>query len=636
MDVTAIVKAVSAPIINGLFSILKNYSAKDQSDTSIEINIENHVKEILNWSEKIQFFEMHKPNFTDETSIELSFGIPRKFRAKGVNEIVSEENLLELNDNLLILGDPGAGKTTTLKRIARKLLIDEPISENDVYQFPILIKLREIQESTIEQNNTIHNESDDNIVIKQKVDLISQKLAGILGLKIREKIYKNEEIRGSKKINIINIEYYIGDDFVDDAISKILNSIKTVIMIDGLDELPSSIKDAYENSIVTLANKLRESKILLTCRSSGYINRLNGFTFYEIRPLDKGQVDNIIYRWANNPESFIKTLNSLPYADMTNRPLFLNQLIISYNYYDSLPGQPCEIYKRIIHLMLVKWDKDRNIKRKSEYSDFHPDQKINFLSAIAYELTYKIKSKIFDKEELIIAYRRVYDRFSLPIDEAEQVAQEIESHSGIIIKSTDNKYEFSHLSLQEYLCAFFVVRDPTLYSIPQYLQLYPPPVSIAISLSSRPEKLFSNIILRKELLTKTSMGSIKIMISRLYMERPGFSVSEELGLAFFKLMFIANEDIEFADYIAKFFDMPVVNESLSSVLVYFRVVKDKSTYKNYFLKKSITAPPTHYSITPKNGNISRYLFEKFKTACSFNLVDSSGDFVFQKNYSNYN
>jgi DNA polymerase III delta prime subunit len=629
MDVTAIVKAVATPIINGLFSVLKNYSEKDQSESDIEINIETHVKEILNWSEKIQFFEMHKPNLTDDASIELSFGIPRKFRAEGVNETVSEDYLLELNDNLLILGDPGAGKTTTLKRIARKLLINEPLHENDQYQYPILIKLRDIEQSNTSPDNIYREDEDGNRITKHRIDLVSNKLAEIFGLKISEKISEKEELNGNKKIKIINVKYYIGDDLVDIAISKILNNTKTIVMIDGLDELPSSVRGAYENSIVNLASRLRESKIFLTCRTGGYVNRLNGFTLYEICPLTKIQIDNVIIMWANNPQAFMNALTTVPYSDMTNRPLFLNQLIITYNYYDDLPRQPCDIYNRIINLMLIKWDKDRKVIRESKYSDFHPDKKIKFLSAIAYELTYKIKSKIFDIKELVIAYHRVCDRFSLPVGEAEQVAQEIESHTGVIAKTTDNKYEFSHLSLQEYLCAYFVVRDPTLDLIPIYLELYPAPISIAIALSSRPEVMFSNIFLDDALLSNIPKESIKIMLSRLLMESPGFSANEKLGLSFFKLMFIANDDHEFADCIDRFFMIPVVLDSIKSVLPYFYVDKHKSTKKIFHIAKK-TVPHELYSLTPEEGEISAYLFRKFKSACSFNLVGGWGNLLFQK------
>lgn len=633
MDATAIVKAVTPPIIKGIFSLLKNYSEKNQLDSNIEVNIETHVKEILNWSEKIQFFEMHKPNLTDESSIELSFGIPRRFRAEGINEVSSEDDLMDLNDNLLILGDPGAGKTTTLKRLARKLLINEPLHENDNYQLPILIKLRDIKESKLDhkldQKDYTHVDDDGNIVSRQKVDLICQEIVEILGLKTNEKMLENEKFKGNKKITISSVKYFIGDDLVDVAVPKLLNSINAVILIDGLDELPSSIRVYWENSIVNVSNKLRESKVILTCRSGGYVNKLDGFTFYEICPLATSQIDSVILRWANDPQSFIKALKGVPYSDMTNRPLFLNQLIITYNYYEDLPSQPSEIYKRIINLMLIKWDKDRKVKRESQYSDFHPDKKIQFLSAISYELTYKIKSKTFEKKELAIAYRRVCDRFSLPFDEAEQVAQEIESHTGIIVRTTDNKYEFSHLSLQEYLCAYFVVRDPTLETIPKYLQLYPPPIAIAITLSSMPEKMFSNIFLNDDLLSSIPKESIIVLLSRLLIESPGFTESYSLGLSFVKLMFIANENKEFAECLEKYFKIPVVKKSLSSILPYF-YVNNNMAKKGQFQIRRNTVPNPLYSLTPENGIISEYLFEKFKTACSFRLVYGWGKLLFQK------
>ena len=559
---------------------------------------------------------MHKPNFTDDTSIELSFGIPRKFRSKKINEIIDEVSLLKLNDNLLLLGDPGAGKTTTLKRLARRLLIEEPIYENDYYHFPILIKLRDIKYPEKVPETIYNNEKNNPVVIKQKVCAISQEISRILGLKIREEKNEREEIKDDKVIKTINIKYYIGDDFVDTAICKILNNIKIVVMIDGLDELPLSIRDSYEESIVGLADKLRESTILLTCRSGGYINKLDGFSFYEIRPLDKGQINHVIHKWANDPKSFQTALSRVPYADMANRPLFLNQLIISYNYYGSLPGQPFEIYKRIIHLMLVKWDKDRKIERSSVYSDFHPDKKIKFLSAIAYELTYIIQSKIFTKEQLAKSYRQVCSRFFLPIDEAYQVAQEIESHTGIITKSTDNNYEFSHLSLQEYLCADFIVHDPTMDTIPKYLRLYPPPVSIAIALSSRPEKLLSEICLNIELHTLAIPNkSFKVMMSRLLIESPGFSESLELGIAFFKLMAMALKDREFEDCIAIYFQLAAIKKSLSMALPYFQVRK-MSTEKHFKLEKKLTVPHLNYPVPPHGEYISAYLIQKLKSECS--------------------
>ena len=114
----------------------------------------------------------------------------------------------------------------------------------------------------------------------------------------------------------------------------------------------------------------------------------------------------------------------------------------------------------MIHLLLKEWDAERGIRRASKYSGFDADKKAEFLSAIAYYLTYGIRGKTFSEEDLIGAYENVYKPFNLPKGEAAEVAREIESHTGIIMAGQKGRYEFCHLSLQEYLAANYIVRAP--------------------------------------------------------------------------------------------------------------------------------------------------------------------------------
>ena len=126
MNISAVAKAYAVPIISSLTSILEDSRGSDERFLKeIEVNIENHLREVINWSERIQQFGMYKPNYTDEKTVDLSFGIPRKFRSISKNEIEEEQVLLDYPDHLLILGDPGAGKTTTLKKLSRKILFVE-------------------------------------------------------------------------------------------------------------------------------------------------------------------------------------------------------------------------------------------------------------------------------------------------------------------------------------------------------------------------------------------------------------------------------------------------------------------------------------------------------------------------------
>ncbi len=610
MDVSAIVKVCAPPVINSIITLLKGHMENERFSNEIEIKIENHLLEVLGWSDKIQLFGMYKPNYTDDSTVDLSFGIPRKFRSSKNNVIEEEAALLTTPEHLLILGDPGAGKTTTLKKIARRILLSAPDCDADIFQFPVVIKLREATLPLYHQ------------------------IATVVGIDIREKkvtqfVYVKKNGISEKKEKTVT-RLYVGNDHITVALPKILNESRALLMLDGLDEMPFSQRKDYENDIKQLSHSLVTSRIIVTCRSGGYVDHLSGFYVLEICPLDDNQIASIINKCANCPDKFNEALSKYPYADTANRPLFLNQLITTYNYYGDFPNQPVEIYERLINLLLTQWDLHRKVKRQSKYSTFYPEKKMRFLAAIAYELTYRIKSKLFSEKDLIVAYNRIYKRFGLPKKEAELVAQEIESHTGIITQSTDRRYEFSHLSLQEFLCAFFIVREPTVDMISMYLQEYSPPVAVSIALSSSPENFFSSCFLRGRNYYSLSNESIKELLSRLLIEDPMFSESPELGMSFMKLLFEKGIDEGLLQTIQNYFKYEAVVLSIGSVLSCFGVLKGEPTDELYYLSKlsNLNIPGRLREVTPEGGAIPKTIINFVMDKCLLKLHEFEAFYAF--------
>jgi predicted NACHT family NTPase len=88
---------------------------------------------------------MPKPASIDDATIGLMLADePRTFRSQPTPaEISSEDDLLCSPAHYMLLGDPGSGKTTTVKRLVRKL-IKSPESAQDSFQYPVVIRLREL------------------------------------------------------------------------------------------------------------------------------------------------------------------------------------------------------------------------------------------------------------------------------------------------------------------------------------------------------------------------------------------------------------------------------------------------------------------------------------------------------------
>ena len=129
----------------------------------------------------------------------------------------------------------------------------------------------------------------------------------------------------------------------------------------------------------------------------------------------------------------------------------------------------------------------------------------------------------------------INDSFGLPKGQCIKVISEIEAHTGILIQSSYNTYEFVHKSMQEYLAAEHIVKMP---EIPRKL-LHNTNISnelaITVALSSDPNSYFLKLVF--DVFKGSPVGSHFIMefLSRLAYEKPDFQESILLPYCFAKI-----------------------------------------------------------------------------------------------------
>lgn len=519
-------KAVSS----GVDSLMKENKRKAHYEERIENALTRHLGYVSAWSSRVQIFGMPQPADTCESTVALTLdGLPRQFRQVGtVSDALQEEDIVEFGANFALLGDPGAGKTTIMKRLAQRILAP-PTSEEDVWSFPLVVVCRD------------HDWS--------KVGL-AEHLYDVAGLSDIPK-----ELLDSKKSKA-----HLLTDFLDEG--------PAMLLIDGLDEVPTESRRLLEKDLVSLATYSQLAKIVVSCRSGDY-RHLEGFTLAEICPLDSEQIQDVVQHWTPKPELFFQALEGNPAADLLDRPLFLAQLLTVFkNSGGSIPEQPSSIYRQTVRLMLQDWDEQRTVARPSMYANFHVDGKMEFLSALSYHLMIDSQQIRFSHAKLKDLYSLLAPQFGLPEGEANKVAKEIEAHTGIIVESGD-EFEFSHLSLQEYLCAYYIVREPVNDKVVRYIHEYPAPVAIAVALSSDPSQWLATIVLRAGVFEGTE--TIGSFVRRLGQERPRFTVSADLGFAFVKLMtgaFVRQVPPSFFEGVAK---IKAVRESVALAMLDYTV-----------------------------------------------------------------
>jgi predicted NACHT family NTPase len=191
---------------------------------------------------------------------------------------------------------------------------------------------------------------------------------------------------------------------------------------------------------------------------------------------------------------FEAAVANVPYKDLRTRPLTLVNLCIVFEKYGYLPPSPVTIYRKIVQLLLEEWDSERGVRRYSRYADFDAARKLDFLAALSYEMdVIRGSGASFSTSNLQEAYREICDRFHLPPNDAAIVAQEIESHSGLIVRTGIETFEFSHKSLQEYLTAEYISRLRLLPTLGILLRNYPNELAIAVALASDPAEWFCSL-----------------------------------------------------------------------------------------------------------------------------------------------
>jgi predicted NACHT family NTPase len=211
---------IFAPLIIKLLSTKKAEQKQDIHDVSEAVD--RHITEVMNWANTFQFVGMGLPKLTDTGTIPLDFYTEaRRFQSKSDNcSKIGEKELLSDTNHYLLLGEPGSGKTTTMRRISLALLREPASGEETIIQFPIVIRLRELKAGA-----SIYN-----------------KLCDILGLiptpfEFTVQFMDVDQYGKTIWIEQKKTEMRIGKYKVEDILSQVLNEIKALILLDGLDEL---------------------------------------------------------------------------------------------------------------------------------------------------------------------------------------------------------------------------------------------------------------------------------------------------------------------------------------------------------------------------------------------------------------
>ena len=342
----------------------------------------------------------------------------RPFLGKVTQARVPGIDAVDLHDKLTILGKPGAGKTTFMKRLAVLCCSGNFQPE----RVPIFVTLKDFAEAPAQPSLLAY-------IDRQWADC---------------------EVTATAK--------------------TLLDAGRALVLLDGLDEVREIDHDRVRKAIENFANLYRKCQIVITCRIAAWDYQFVHFTEVEVADFDEQQIAEFINKWfqtQSKPLTAERMLSKLkerePVMELATNPLLLTLLCLIFGEGSEFPSNRSELYKEGLDVLLKKWDANRDIDRHQVYKKLSLKRKENLLSQVAFD-TFD-RGEYFFKQSTVERHITDYicnlpgaatDEEALQLD-SEAVLQSITEQHGLLVERAKGIFSFSHLTFHEYFTAKWVV-----------------------------------------------------------------------------------------------------------------------------------------------------------------------------------
>lgn len=344
---------------------------------------------------------------------------------------LSQDELYGTLHRVIILGNPGGGKSTLTYKICTDLhknYKERPI--NNKLLSPIHVKVRDFGEQKSKNNLSI-------VQFMESVSNSSYQLPAPPG-----------------------------------AFEYLLHNGRALVIFDGLDELlDTSFRKVIVEDIESFCNLYPAAPVLVTSREVGYeqapLDR-KSFQTFRLASFDEEQVKDYTYKYfdleehlskeekKNTAESFLR--ESEIAKDLRSNPLMLGLMCSIYRGEKYIPQNKPELYEKCSIMLFERWDKSRGIDYPHEKFAAHIKPGMVHLAHWIYT-TENLQSGV-KETELIKKTADYLEAYFPNRNEAEFVAKDfVEFCSGRAWVFTDTGqgiYQFTHQTFLEYFTARYL------------------------------------------------------------------------------------------------------------------------------------------------------------------------------------
>ena len=355
-------------------------------------------------------------------------------------------DLLRKQDGLIILGDPGAGKTTFLKYLAVRLALGEGDALGVGPRLPLLIPLFAYGQAL------------------QKKDVPLDEFLPAY--------YRAQGIRLP----------------LDDMLAAAVRQGGVLFLLDGLDEVPSlSLRHLVVEHVRTFVAFHRQAgnKFILTSRIVGYLDvRPNDKHLTECTLVDfeQEEIEAFVARWSEAVERAIRGRDAdsarraaeteqeaLLFAISHNQgvrqlaanPLLLTILALMKRQGVALPERRVELYDQYVRTLVRHWLLARGLDRRAAH-EIDAVETVRILGTLALWMQQTSPDKgLVRQAALQRQLVSIFQERNRPEPEtaARQLLIDAREHAGLLVERGGRTYGFIHKTFQEYLAAVGIAQQ---------------------------------------------------------------------------------------------------------------------------------------------------------------------------------
>ncbi len=380
------------------------------------------------------------------------------FRSFFIPEVI--QYLYPKYKQIVLLGDPGSGKSTFFRHFAWALTqrsLDQHYPASALFGW----------------------------------DEQSQVLPVILSLRTLARQLSRAGLHDETTYNAIRDEiqsYNVQQ--VDDLLSQALHNGVALLLFDGLDEVPLEItattadRRTTVEAIRSFTLLYPQTRVVVTCRTRAFedgLRTLLDWPVETIAPFTLGQIRHFIPIWYTElvakgqmttdqrdrlSQILLDTIIARPKIQaMAQTPLLLTMMALVLYNKGELPRDRPQLYERILELLLGQWDQVRDGQSLTEAIGL-PDWGSNHILPLLDHLSYEAHAAATSADgrgrlQWGSVHKALIDLFKAtrvpqPGDVALRCLEYIEQRSGLLTPDDNGSYIFAHLTLQEHCAGRYI------------------------------------------------------------------------------------------------------------------------------------------------------------------------------------